>query len=156
MQESGLTEIIPLMCTSAIWGQHSVLSHPESPRGAPLGRVRQLQCEDLRTVTSFVYWYGRTSQVAQWKRILLPLQEVQEALSLIPGLGASSGGRNGNPLKYSCLENSVDRGAWPAIVHGVSKTWTCARARARARTHAHTHTHTHTHTHGRQQFFINI
>ena len=37
----------------------------------------------------------------------------------IPGLGRSSGGRHGNPLHYSCLENPMDRGAWRAIVHGV-------------------------------------
>ena len=30
----------------------------------------------------------------------------------IPGLGRSSGGRHGNPLQYSCLENPMDRGAW--------------------------------------------
>ena len=34
MKESGLTEIIPLVCTSGIWGQHPVLSHPEFPQGA--------------------------------------------------------------------------------------------------------------------------
>ena len=33
----------------------------------------------------------------------------------IPGLGRSLGGGHGNPLQYSCLENSVDRGAWWAI-----------------------------------------
>ena len=33
VQESGLTEIVPLMCTSALWGQRPVLSHPESPQG---------------------------------------------------------------------------------------------------------------------------
>ena len=38
--------------------------------------------------------------------------------SLIPGLGRSPGLGNGNPLQYSCLENSMDRGAWWAIVHG--------------------------------------
>ena len=42
----------------------------------------------------------------------------------IPGLGRSPGGRNGNPLQYSCLENSMDRGVWWATVHGVTKTWT--------------------------------
>ena len=31
---------------------------------------------------------------------------------------------NGNPLQYSCLENSMDRGAWWATVHGVAKSWT--------------------------------
>ena len=36
---------------------------------------------------------------------------------LVPGLGRSSGEGNGNPLQYACLENSLDRGAWQAIVH---------------------------------------
>ena len=42
-------------------------------------------------------------------------------LVLIPGLGRSPGEGNGNPLQYSCLGNPMDRGAWRAIVHGVSK-----------------------------------
>ena len=45
-------------------------------------------------------------------------------LGSIPGLGKSPGEGNGNPLQYSYLENSVDRGAWRAIVHGVAKSWT--------------------------------
>jgi len=42
----------------------------------------------------------------------------------IPGSGRSSGEGNGNPLQYSCLENPMDRGAWWATVHGVTKSWT--------------------------------
>ena len=42
-----------------------------------------------------------------------------------------SGGGNGNPFQYSCLENSMDRGAWQATVHEVAKSWT----------HLSTHTH---------------
>ena len=42
--------------------------------------------------------------------------------SLIPGLGRSPGGENGNPLQYSCLENPMDRGASEATVHGVAKS----------------------------------
>ena len=42
----------------------------------------------------------------------------------IPGLGRSPGGGHGNPLQYSCLENPMDRGAWWATVHGVTKSWT--------------------------------
>ena len=38
-----------------------------------------------------------------------------------PRLGRSPGGGNGNPLQYSCLENSMDRGAWQATVHRVTK-----------------------------------
>ena len=42
-------------------------------------------------------------------------------LDSIPGSGRSPGVGNGNPLQYSCLENPMDRGAWQATVHGVSK-----------------------------------
>ena len=42
----------------------------------------------------------------------------------IPGLGISPGGGHGNPLQYSCLENSMDRGTWQATVHGVTKNQT--------------------------------
>ena len=45
-------------------------------------------------------------------------------LGLILGLGRSPGEENGNPLQYSCLEKPTDRGAWWAIVHGVTKRWT--------------------------------
>ena len=45
-------------------------------------------------------------------------------LSLTPGLGRSSREGNGNPLQYSCLENSMDRGDWQATVYGVAKSWT--------------------------------
>ena len=40
----------------------------------------------------------------------------------IPGLGRSPGGGNGNPLQYSCLENSMDGRAWWDIVHGVTES----------------------------------
>ena len=43
---------------------------------------------------------------------------------LIPGLGRSPEEKNGNPLQYSCLENSMDRGDWWALVHGVAKSRT--------------------------------
>ena len=42
----------------------------------------------------------------------------------IPRLGRSLGGRHGNPLRYSCLENPMDGGAWRATVHGVTKSQT--------------------------------
>ena len=40
---------------------------------------------------------------------------------LIPGLERSSGGGHGNPLQSSCLENSMDRGAWLANVHRIAE-----------------------------------
>ena len=42
----------------------------------------------------------------------------------IPGLGRSPGGGHGSPLQYSCLANPMDRGAWKATVHRVTKSWT--------------------------------
>ena len=56
-----------------------------------------------------------------------------------PGLGRSLGVGNGNPIQYSCLGNSMDRGAWWATVHGGHKKLDMTE-------HAHTYTHTHTHT----------
>ena len=43
-------------------------------------------------------------------------------LGLIPGSGRSPGEGNDNPLQCSCLESSMDRGIWRAIVHGVTKS----------------------------------
>ena len=43
-------------------------------------------------------------------------------MSSIPGLGRSPGEGNSNPLQYSGLENSLDRGAWQAIVYGVAES----------------------------------
>ena len=40
----------------------------------------------------------------------------------VPELGRYPGGGNSNPLQYSCLENSMDRGAWCATVHRVAKS----------------------------------
>ena len=52
----------------------------------------------------------------------------------VPGLRRFSGGGNGNPLRYSCLENPTDRGAWWATFHGVPKSQTRLRGGAQ-----HTH-----------------
>ena len=45
-------------------------------------------------------------------------------VGLIPGMGRSPGEGNGNSLQYSCLGNPMDRGAWRATGHGVTKSWT--------------------------------
>ena len=60
----------------------------------------------------------------------LVLQMIKESasgagdLSLIPVSGKSPGEWNDYPLQYSHLENSMDRGAWRATVHGITKSWT--------------------------------
>ena len=61
----------------------------------------------------------------------------------ISELGRSPGEGNGNPLQYSCLEKSMNRGATKAVsmrLQGVRCDWKCVY------THTHTHTHTHKHT----------
>ena len=65
---------------------------------------------------------GRTSQV-----VLVVKNPPANAgdMGSIPGWGRSSGGGNGNPLQYSCLENPMDRGAWQATVLRVTKSQTC-------------------------------
>ena len=45
-------------------------------------------------------------------------------VGLIPGSGRCPGEENGKPFQYPCLKNSMDRGAWQAIVHGAAKSWT--------------------------------
>ena len=50
--------------------------------------------------------------------------EATRDTGLVPGLGRSSGVRNGNPFQYSCWENSMDRGTWQTVVYGVAKSWT--------------------------------
>ena len=57
------------------------------------------------------------------KNLPVNAEETGDA-ALIPGSGRSPGGGNGNPLKYSCLGNPMDRGAWWAIIHSVVKSQT--------------------------------
>ena len=52
---------------------------------------------------------------------------------LLPVSGRSPRKGNGNPLQYSCLESSMNRGAWWATVHGVAKSWTRLSMHARRR-----------------------
>ena len=78
----------------------------------------------------------RASQVALVvKNLPASAGDVRDS-GLIPGLGRSPGGGNGNPLQYSCLENPMDRGAWQATVHRVAKSRTWMK---RLSTHACLH-----------------
>ena len=64
--------------------------------------------------------------------------DAREASS-IPGLGRFPGEGDDNPLQYSCLENSMDRGTWWATVHGVTESDMTECTHARAHTHTHIH-----------------
>ena len=66
-----------------------------------------------------------------WKKWGFPRSSVSKESSgnsgdpgSIPGLGRYPGEGNGNPLQYSCLENSMDRGAWQATVHEITESAT--------------------------------
>ena len=54
----------------------------------------------------------------------LPASGEATDVGSIPGSERSPGEGNGDPLQYACLENSMDRGAWWATDHGVTKSWT--------------------------------
>ena len=62
---------------------------------------------------------------------------IQEMVGLIPGSGRSPGEGNGYPLHYSCLGNPMDRGAWWAIVHGVTNSWTRLSTHTLSLSHIH-------------------
>ena len=66
---------------------------------------------------------SKGSQVAHWERICLPLQEMQETWVWSQGWESPDRG-NGKPLQRSCQENPMDRGAWWAIICGVTKSRT--------------------------------
>ena len=66
-------------------------------------------------------------------------------IGLILGLERPPGVGNGNLFQYSDLENSMNREAWWARIHGTAESdMTCTHTHACAHTHVHTHTHTHT------------
>ena len=64
------------------------------------------------------------SPMAQWVKNLPAVQETLQMRVQSLGWEDSPGGGHGNPLQYSCLKNHMDRGAWWAIVRGVTESWT--------------------------------
>ena len=90
---------------------------------------------DYMTGWGSIGWYGEASLVAQLVKNLPANAGDARAVGLIPQSGRSPGEGNGHPLQYSCLENSMDRGAWQASVHGVTKSQT----QLNGCPHIHTH-----------------
>ena len=112
----------PLYCSAAsadVWGKReaTVMAPPPTRDSAVL------PC--FHSCLAFLHWHFPPQSH--------PLHVGD--LGSIPGSGKSPGEENGNPLQYSCLENSMDRGAWRAIVHCVAKESDT--------TEQITHTHTH-------------
>ena len=73
-----------------------------------------------------IYTEIRNIRVSQVKLVKHPPGNSGDMrnMGLIPGLERCPGGGHGSPLEYSCLENPMNRGAWQAIEHRVSKSWT--------------------------------
>ena len=74
--------------------------------------------------TTYVCTYVWASQVVLVVKNLVANSRDIRDMGLIPGLGRPPGGEQGHPLQYSCLENPMDRGAWWATVHRVTKSQT--------------------------------
>ena len=70
-----------------------------------------------------------TKYTAAWASLVAQMVKNANAgdarsMCSIPGSGRSPREGHGNPLQDSCLENTMDTGAWWAVVHGVAKSWT--------------------------------
>ena len=72
---------------------------------------------------ALVPWYQGHPQGLRGKESTCNAGDIGDASS-IPGSGRYPGGGNGNSLQYSCLENSMDRGVWRAIVESVARSQT--------------------------------
>ena len=121
------------------------------PRDTHISKLQSYMCVYIYIYThththiyTHIYVYKHThththihkaSQVAEWLKNL-PACNAGDTRDMgsITGLGRCPEGGGGNPLQYSCLENPMDRGAWRARVHTVTKSWTW-----QATEHTHTH-----------------
>ena len=75
-------------------------------------------CKDSRFISHYIAYLLSISPVAQLAKNLPANAGYTRDMGSIPGLGRSPGEGNGYLLQYSCLENSIHRGAWWATVHG--------------------------------------
>ena len=78
--------------------------------------------EGVGSIRGLPWWLRGFSVGASVKNPPANAGDIREVGS-VPGSGRSPGGGHSNPLQYSCLENSRDRGAWRAAVHRVAKSW---------------------------------
>ena len=111
--------LLPLLLLTPMWLVYCGLSLlPDPTQHAQLLSLETNSC----STQAFIYWSLPGSSNGKESACNMG------GLGLIPGWGRSPGEGHGNPLQYSCLENPVDRGAWWAVVHGVTKSWTSLTA----------------------------
>ena len=117
-EQKGMTE-------DKMVGWHHQLNGHESEQAPGIGdRQRSLAC-----CSPWGLKESYTMEQLNWHLFSFPGGAVLKNLPAkaedkvsIPGSGWSPGAGNGNPFQYSCLKNSMHRGAWQAIVHGVAKS----------------------------------
>ena len=106
---------------------------PSQPPGKPLPLAKQMwkkrQRKEITNIRNKKEEEGIWGRNCRYNKQSFPGgSEMKESAcnvgdpGLITGSGKSPGEGNGYPLQYSCLENSMDRGAWWAIVHGVAES----------------------------------
>ena len=94
-----------------------------SPCQLPVSSARSM-AHGLWLVFNIIISLTRASQVVLVVKNLPANAGDTKDTGSIPGSGRPPGEGKGNPLQYSCLENSMGRGAWQATVHGAVKSWT--------------------------------
>ena len=95
-----------------------------APIGCCVTHPRERCLQDHRTLGEGIAGLCLTQMVLVVKNLLPNAGDARDA-GLIPRSRRSPGGGHGNPLQYSCLENTpMDRGAWRAMVHRVAKSQT--------------------------------
>ena len=85
---------------------------------------QQFSYKPLKTYHFNTFPTQKASQVVLVVKTLPASAEDIRDKGLIPGLGRSPGGGHGNLLKYPCLENPMDRGAWCATAHRITQSQT--------------------------------
>ena len=94
-----------------------------SPPGSSVHGIFQARVLEWGAIAFSNSQFSTLSRLPWWLRQQrIHLQSKRSRFD--PWMGRSPGERNGKPLQYSCLENSMDRGAWQVTVHGVAKSLT--------------------------------
>ena len=125
------------------------VSDPQEGRRRPSHTAKRMKIPAValqRSNKTSLLWYQGASQVVQLVNNMSANAGDSRDVGSTSGSGRSLGEGTDNPVQYYCVGNSMDRGAWQATAHVVtkSKTWLSVHAYTHTNTNTHTHTHTHT------------
>ena len=114
----------PPSCTSLLFSSPSQPSRLSQSRAPALGFLGHTANSHWVSILAMVMCMFHLPGGAGGKENLPAKAGDIRDMGLIPGSGRSPGKGNGNPVQYSCLENSMGRGAWWDVVHAMAKSWT--------------------------------